>query len=214
MLVLPSWWPCDTWNVVAGPSISRRYKMIIFNGRGAGRSSKLKPGYTISRFAAEGLFLLAYLSISRCHAVGFALGKQIVQAMAIERPELMATLTIAAVRPGAKTLSGGRRDLFPEAERGIRASGFEQYIRSHVGNDGMAFNEKFYRENRHSAADLSQTLWSGQSTVEQFCRHGEARLTRDTLAQTAEVKVPTLVLCGVQDDVNRRGSTSVNTMRS
>ncbi len=110
---------------MAVPSFSRRYKTIIFDGRGTGRSSKLKPSYTISRFATEGLFLLAYLSLSRCHAVGFALGKQIVQAMAIERPELMATLTIAAVGLGAKTLSGRRRELFPEAERGIRASGFE-----------------------------------------------------------------------------------------
>jgi hypothetical protein len=54
--------------------------------------------------------------------------------------DLVATLTMAAAGPGSKTLSGGPRDLSPEAAREIREMGFEQYIRSHVDNDGMAYN--------------------------------------------------------------------------
>jgi pimeloyl-ACP methyl ester carboxylesterase len=49
--------------------------------------------------------------------------------------------------------------------------------------------------------------------VELFRRHEDARLTWDTLAQAAEVKVPTLILCGADDDVSRRGSTPVDTAR-
>jgi pimeloyl-ACP methyl ester carboxylesterase len=33
------------------------------------------------------------------------------------------------------------------------------------------------------------------------------------LAKATEVKVPTLILCGADDDVNRRGSTPVGTAR-
>ena len=43
--------------------------------------------------------------------------------------------------------------------------------------------------------------------------HEEARLTWDALAKAPEVKVPTLILCGADDDVNRRGSTPVGTAR-
>ena len=46
--------------------------------------------------------LLAHLGVSRCHAVGFALGGQIMQALAIERPDLVATLTIAAWGAGSE----------------------------------------------------------------------------------------------------------------
>jgi pimeloyl-ACP methyl ester carboxylesterase len=56
-------------------------------------------------------------------------------------------------------------------------------------------------------------LWSGQTTVEQFRLHEEARLTWDALAQALKVKVPALILCGADDDVNRRGSTPVGTAR-
>ena len=43
--------------------------------------------------------------------------------------------------------------------------------------------------------------------------HEQARLTWDALGKAPEVKVPTLILCGADDDVNRRGSTPVGTAR-
>jgi pimeloyl-ACP methyl ester carboxylesterase len=213
LLVPPSWWPAATWNVGVVPALSQRYCTIIFDCRGTGRSSKPKNGYTVEQFAQDGISLLSHLKISRSHLVGFALGGQIVQAMAIARPELAGTLTMAAAGPGSKTLSGGPRDLSPEAAREIGEMGFEKYIKSHINNDVMAFNPAFYREHRVLAAALADALWSGQSTVEQFRYHEEARLSWDALAKAPEVKVPTLILCGADDDVNRRGSTPVGTAR-
>jgi pimeloyl-ACP methyl ester carboxylesterase len=213
LLVPPSWWPAATWNVAVVPALSQRYRTIIFDCRGTGRSSKPNDGYTVQQFAQDGIALLSHLKISRSHLVGFALGGQIVQAMAIARPDLVATLTMAAAGPGSKTLSGGPRDLSPEAAHESAATGFEHYIRSHINNDGMAFNPAFYREHRALATALADALWSGQSTVEQFRYHEEARLTWDALAKAPEVKVPTLILCGADDDVNRRGSTPVGTAR-
>ena len=91
--------------------------------------------------------------------------------------------------------------------------GFEQYIKSHVDNDGMAFNPTFYHANRAAAAALADALWSGQSTVEMFRRHERARLTWDSLAMAPRVGVPTMVLCGEDDEVERQGSTPVDTAR-
>jgi 3-oxoadipate enol-lactonase len=213
LLVPPSWWPAATWNVGVVSALSQRYRTIIFDCRGTGRSSKPKDGYTVQQFAQDGIALLSHLKIPRCHVVGFALGGQIVQAMAIARPDLVATVTMAAAGPGSKTLSGGPRDLSPEAAREIGEMGFEQYIKSHINNDGMAFNPDFYREHRDLASALADALWSGQSTVEQFRYHEEARLSWDALAKAPEVKVPALILCGEDDNVNRRGSTPVGTAR-
>jgi pimeloyl-ACP methyl ester carboxylesterase len=213
LLVPPSWWPAATWNVGVVPALSPRYRTIIFDCRGTGRSSKPKEGYTVQQFAQDGISLLSHLKISRSHLVGFALGGQIVQAMAIARPDLAATLTMAAAGPGSKTLSGSPRDLSPDTAREIGEMGFERYIKTHINNDGMAFNPAFYREHRDLATALADALWSGQSTVEQFGYHEEARLTWDALAKAPEVKVPTLILCGADDDVNRRGSTPVGTAR-
>ncbi len=213
LLVPASWWPSDTWNVGAVPFLSQRFKTIVFDCRGTGRSGKPKDGYTVEQFSQDCIALLAHLGVSRCHAVGFALGGQVVQAMAIERPDLVATLTIAASGAGAKTLAGGPRSLSPDTEREIRDIGFERYIRNYIENDTMAFTPKFYREHPEVVAALADAVWSGQSTVEMFRRHEDARLTWDTLAKAADVKVPALILCGADDDVSRRGSTPVGTAK-
>jgi 3-oxoadipate enol-lactonase len=213
LLVPASWWPSDTWNVGAVPFLSQRFKTIVFDCRGTGRSGKPKDGYTVEQFSQDCIALLAHLGVSRCHAVGFALGGQVVQAMAIERPDLVATLTIAASGAGAKTLAGGPRSLSPDTAREIRDIGFERYIRNYIENDTMAFNPKFYREHPEVVAALADAVWSGQNTVEMFRRHEDARLTWDTLAKAAEVKMPALILCGADDDVSRRGSTPVGTAK-
>lgn len=213
LLVPASWWPSDTWNVGAVPFLSQRFKTIVFDCRGTGRSDKPKDGYTVEQFSQDCIALLAHFGMSRCHAVGFALGGQVVQAMAIERPDLVATLTIAASGAGTKTLAGGPRSLSPDTEREIRDIGFERYIRNYIENDTMAFNPKFYREHPEVVAALADAVWSGQSTVEMFRRHEDARLTWDTLAKAADVNVPALILCGADDDVSRRGSTPVGTAK-
>jgi pimeloyl-ACP methyl ester carboxylesterase len=177
LLVPASWWAADTWNVGVVPELSQRFKTITFDCRGTGRSSRPQDGYTVTQFAKDCVALLAHLGVERCHAVGFALGGQVMQAMAIARPDLVATLTIAAAGAGAKTLTGGPRSLSPDTEREIRAIGFERYIRNYIENDTMAFTPKFYREHSEVVAALADAVWSGQSTVEMFRRHEDARLT-------------------------------------
>ena len=213
LLAPPSWWPSDTWNVGVVPFLSEKYRTIIFDCRGTGYTSKPDYGYTIEQFAKDCAGLLEYLKISRCHAVGFALGGQIVQALAIARPDLVATLTIAAAGAGRKATDGGPRVVRNTDEEEIREHGFEQFIRGHIENMHMAFNPKFFNEHPKFVRALSDALWQRQTSPEQHRCHYEARRTWDTLGNAARVKVPTLILCGAGDDVNRGGSTPVGTAR-
>lgn len=213
LLVPPSWWPCDTWKVAVVPELSRRYRTIIFDLRGTGYSSKPDYGYTIRQFADDSIALLAHLGLPRCHAVGFALGGQVVQAMAIEHPEMIASLTMAGVGAGTKSTQGGPRPIANSDDEEIRKHGFERFIRDHIENDRMAFGPKFYREHPGVVAALSQALWERQTSPEQHRYHYEARRTWDTLGNAEKVQVATLILCGAADDVNRGGSTPVGTAR-
>ncbi len=213
LFVPASWWPLDPWKLQVVPALSRRWETIIMDCRGTGRSSAPDDGYTVSRFAEDCAALLEHLGITRCHVVGFAIGGQILQALAIDRPDLVATLTMTATGPGSRNLVGGAREVSPGTHAQIREMGFEQYIKSHVDNDGMAFNPTFYHANRAAAAALADALWSGQSTVEMFRSHERARLTWDSLAMAPRVGVPSMVLCGEDDKVERQGSTPVDTAR-
>ena len=211
LLVLPSWWPCDTWKVVVLPTLSRRYRTIIFDCRGTGRSSRPDGGYTVSQFALDSIALLEHLGVSKSHVVGFALGGAIAQAMAIERPDLVATLTMAATGPGE--LQGGLRKATDDEDSKIREMGFERYIRSHVENHSTAISEAFYREHGETVRTLGRVLWEAQTRPEDLRGHYEARGTWDTIETAARVRVPTLVLVGSADDVARGNSTPVATAR-
>jgi len=213
LLAPRSWWPSDTWKVSVVPFLSKHYRTIIFDCRGTGYSSKPDHGYTIEQFAKDCAELLGYLKVSRCHAAGFALGGQIAQALAIQRPDLVATLTIAAAGAGTKATDGGPRVIRNTDEEEIREHGFERFIRGHVENTHMAFNATFYDAHPEVVKALSDALWRRQTSPEQHRYHYEARRTWDTLGNAAKVKVSTLVLCGAQDDVNRGGSTPVGTAR-
>ena len=213
LLCPPSWWPCDTWNVGVVPFLSKNFRTIIFDCRGTGNSSKPDHGYTIEQFANDCAGLLEHLKISRCHAVGFALGGQIAQALAIARPDLVQTLTIAAAGAGVKATDGGPRVVRNTDDDEIREHGFEQFIRGHIDNTHMAFNDKFFAAHADVVKALSDALWKRQTSPEQHRYHFAARRTWDTLGKAAEVKVPTLILCGAEDDVNRGGSTPVGTAR-
>ncbi len=213
LLAPPSWWPCDTWKVGVVPALSRSYRTIIFDPRGTGYSSKPDQGYTIEQFAKDAIALLCHLDIRRCHAVGFALGGQIVQALAINHPETIASLTIAAVGAGMKSTDGGTRGASDDEEREIRERGFEQFIRGHVENSHMAFSAVFFRERPEVVSALSQALWQRQTSPEQFRRHSAARRTWDTLSNADKIKVPTLVLCGAADDVNSNSGKAPRALR-
>lgn len=213
LLAPPSWWPSDTWKVSVVPFLSKHYRTIIFDCRGTGYSSKPDHGYNIEQFGKDCAGLLGYLKVSRCHAAGFALGGQIAQALAIQRPDLVATLTVAAAGVGTKATDGGPRVIRNTDEEEIREHGFERFIRGHVENTHMAFNATFYDAHPEVVKALSDALWRRQTSPEQHRYHYEARRTWDTLGNAAKVKVSTLILCGAQDDVNRGGSTPVGTAR-
>jgi 3-oxoadipate enol-lactonase len=213
LLVPPSWWPCDPWKVMVVPLLSERYKTILFDCRGTGRSSLPHHGYTIEQFAEDTFALLSDLGISRCHVVGFALGGQIAQAMAIRSPQSVATLTMAASGPGNKTLQGGLRAPTEDAEHEIQKVGFERFIRSHVDNEIGAFSSSFYRERPDVVAALGQALWERQSGPKYFQYHHEARRSWDTLANAGAINVPTLIMCGSEDNISRGASTPLATAK-
>ena len=112
-----------------------------------------------------------------------------------------------------KATSGGARGGGKTDEEEIREHGFERFIRGHIENTHMAFDPKFYKERPEVVQALSDALWKRQTSPEQHQYHYEARRTWDTLGNAPKVKVPTLILCGAADDVNRGGSTPVSTAR-
>lgn len=75
------------------------YRVITVDVRGHGRSDKPAGPYAIPLFAADVVQLLEKLDIVPIHLVGLSMGGMIAFQLAVERPELLCSLTIVNSGP-------------------------------------------------------------------------------------------------------------------
>lgn len=93
------------------PDFAQRYRTVIFDNRGVGRSSKPAGSYTIHEMADETAGLLDALSIPRAHVVGVSMGGMIAQELALRHPERVRGLVLACTYPEPDTDVEERRRL-------------------------------------------------------------------------------------------------------
>ncbi len=75
--------------------LGKRYRLIVPDLRGAGRSERTASGYEKSNLAADVKQLMDRLGIDRAHVVGHDIGARVAYAFAVQYPERLLSLTVA-----------------------------------------------------------------------------------------------------------------------
>ncbi len=77
-------------------SVGKRFEVVLHDHRGVGQSDHSRISYTVERMAEDVVRLMDALGIDRAHVVGHSTGGAIAQVLAIENPERLASMVIAA----------------------------------------------------------------------------------------------------------------------
>nr|MDO8081330.1 alpha/beta hydrolase [Candidatus Freyarchaeota archaeon] len=157
------------------PEFSKNYKVIAFDNRDAGRTSKTDINYTVDTMAEDTYNLLKKLGVEKAHVLGFSMGGMIAQSFALKYPEKVRSLILCSTTPlGPKGL--GVIKMWNELIETIT---------------GLAKNPIVEQLSKYFYIQLPKEFFRQCEAVEKF----------DVMGRLKEIKAPTLVLTGDRDTV-------------
>jgi len=202
----------DSWDPRLVKELSRKFKLILFDNRGAGRTEISDRKYTIKLFADDTKGLMNALGISKAHILGHSMGGMIAQELVLNYPEKVARLVLCstlsqwvgfnqdvsrldlALKEGASWEEATRMILSFEVARDFPSDLVKKNplvvfycTADFVKENPDSWNNYVKRAAKHP---VSQKAYTGQiNASEKF----------DTHDRLWQIKVPTLVLQGRKD---------------
>jgi pimeloyl-ACP methyl ester carboxylesterase len=110
------------------PALAKRYHVIAFDNRGAGRTSQPEGPYSIPQMAADAVALLDLLGIESAHIVGASMGGMIAQEFAIRYSSRVRGLVLACTTPGGPH-SAGYDEMMKTSEEGLAMTDLSEMLK-------------------------------------------------------------------------------------
>jgi cation diffusion facilitator CzcD-associated flavoprotein CzcO/pimeloyl-ACP methyl ester carboxylesterase len=206
-------WP----QVLMDGFIDRGFRVIRFDNRDAGRSSRIAvppPGrlrqlgarprpdaYDLGDMTADTLGLLDHLELPRVHVLGMSMGGMIAQTLAARHPDRVASLTSIFSTTGRRSVGQPAPSTLVRMARPLSRTQEQSVTRHlamlrHIGSDRFPFDEASERA-------WASTVWDRAGAVGRHA--GVARqisaiqASGDRTAELRSITAPTLVIHGDTD---------------
>lgn len=175
--------------------LAQKLRVISFDPRGIGHSSREPRWVTTQGLADESLQLLTHLDIARAHVFGISLGGMAATWLAILSPDRIARLCIASAPARGLELSraGLHRELrlaacFARPRREVEATLVRRILSSH------------FRETQPAELlRIELSIEADPSSRTALLKHALAGVLHDARRQVGSITAPTLVLAGAND---------------
>jgi len=191
LLIMGLSYTLEMWHRVT-PALTDRYRVLLFDNRGVGRSDVPAGPYTIPQMAADAVAVLDAAGVQRTHVVGASLGGVVAQELALSYPERVRSLVLAC------TTCGGAEAVLPEAD-----------VISLLATRGTQTTEEGFRASAPYIYDpgtpterIEEDLAIRLGTVvsaEGYFAQLMAAVGYDTSERLGAIGVPTLVVHGRSD---------------
>jgi 3-oxoadipate enol-lactonase len=179
------------------PALGRRFRLVLLDNRGTGRSTTADRNFTVADMAGDVAAVLDSSRITRAHVLGASLGGMVAQELAIRYPERVDRLVLACTTPGwpygypmphssLQRLSAAASLPVQAAQRSLVQNALSPgTVAEHPGLvDRIARNQ--------AAKAIDQAAWQALA---------RAGATYSGGTRQSRIQAPTLVVCGDADAV-------------
>jgi len=203
----------DCWNPRLIEALSKRFKLVLFDNRDAGRTDASDREYTIRLFVDDTAGLMEALGVSKAHILGISMGGMIAQELAINYPEKVSKLVLCSTsnqwspnKEASRILLAMERGCSIEelAEIYLSFPFVNDYPIDHIRRDPTVvniFTADYVKENPDLVNLNHQRFWEHPPSKEGSRRQFNAVKGFNTQGRLHQIRVPTLVLHGKKDFV-------------
>jgi pimeloyl-ACP methyl ester carboxylesterase len=183
------WWPPGLVDALAG-----RYRLILLDNRGAGRTGEGKRPFTIPLMAADTVGLLNALGLAAAHVFGVSMGGMIAQELALRYPRRIRKLVLGC------TSCGTRGALF-DIQRGRLWWDYltQPRVRSRKLLTNLMFSPEYLSRDGEALRRFGQRSRIAPMPIRIQLKQIAAMLGFDTYDRLPRLQAPTLVMTGTRD---------------
>ncbi|KPJ59441.1 MAG: hypothetical protein AMJ42_01985 [Deltaproteobacteria bacterium DG_8] len=180
------------------PVLSESFRVITYDNRGVGRTSKPDIEYTTDLFAEDTCALLNTQGIEKSHIFGVSVGGMIAQKFALKYPEMVDRLVLGCTMPNFYHLPPTTEVLQSMQESQLLSpeESVEVIMR-------LFLSEQFFAERPDQEAKLKEVMLIEKKEQGQdaFLRQLGAAMNHNTQDEVKSIKAPTLVITGDLDPI-------------
>lgn len=207
VLVAGTGYPGATWDPVVVERLARRHTVLTFDHRGTGATTLGAERLSTRLMASDAVGLMDAVGLSAAHVAGHSMGGRVAQWMALDRPERVRTLVLAASGPGQwnpdKPVTRG---IPVHTARDLIEQGYEAYMRDHIR--ATFFTPEFADAHPDRVEWLVRAFWDNRPSLDAYLRHVVARQEHQTAERLSDLTLPSLILIGDRD--THEGGTGVH----
>ena len=177
--------------------LSKLFKVIIFDNRGAGRTDKPDIPYSIKMMTDDTMGLLDNLDIKQFNLLGISMGGMIAQEIAVTYPERVAKLVLCSTSAGGSKYVPPTKEVF-ELLMSTEDLSPEEVIE---GTIPLLHTEEYIKNNPHIIEESKEAIAKNQMPRYAFKRQIGGAMAFSAGRKLKKLTVPTLILQGKQDQL-------------
>jgi pimeloyl-ACP methyl ester carboxylesterase len=186
----------DWWDPRMIQGLSKNFKTVVFDNRGAGRTDVSDREYSIKLFADDTVGLMDALGISRAHVLGISMGGMIAQELVLNYPEKVEKLVLCSTMCGGAESVQASPEVLGALTGDVSGLSGEEMAKMMVP---LCFTKDFVDSNPDFMELVARQVLKAPISNEAFVRQLGAVMQFQTYDRLCNVEKPTLVLCGRKD---------------